>query len=108
MLAEDQIGAMQRYSWPGNVRELRNIIEKSILVHKGPAIEPMRLVGQITMEPAKALSPAGQPKIETLETVEKRHIAMTLKYLDGNHTRTANALGISRSTLMRKIKTCGL
>ncbi len=108
VLAEDQIGAMQRYSWPGNVRELRNIIERAILVHKGPTIEPMRLVGQITMEPAKALSPAGQLKIETLETVEKRHIAMTLKYLDDNHTRTANALGISRSTLMRKIKTYGL
>jgi len=60
------------------------------------------------MEPAKALSSAGQPEVETLKTVEKRHIAMTLKYLGDNHTQTANALGISRSTLMRKLKSYGL
>jgi len=108
MLDEDQIGGMQNYSWPGNVRELRNIIERAILVRKGPAIEPLRLVGQTAMDPAQALNPAGPPAVETLETVEKRHIAMTLKSLNGNHTRSANALGISRSTLMRKLKTYGL
>jgi DNA-binding NtrC family response regulator len=108
LLAEDQIKGMRNYAWPGNVRELRNIIERAILVRRGPAIEPLRLVGQTTMDPAENLNPSGLPAVETLEAVEKRHIAMTLQHLDGNHTRTANALGISRSTLMRKIKTYGL
>jgi transcriptional regulator with PAS, ATPase and Fis domain len=40
--------------------------------------------------------------------VEARHITETLQRLDGNHTRTAKSLGISRSTLMRKLKSYGL
>jgi DNA-binding NtrC family response regulator len=107
-LADNQIQAMRNYPWPGNVRELRNIIERAILLRRGPEIEPLRMVGQTILNPAEEPEPAGPPKIATLLDVEKQHIARTLKRLGGNHTQSANALGISRSTLMRKIKCYGL
>ena len=107
-LAEDQIKAMQNYAWPGNVRELRNIIERAILLRKGPAIEPLRLVGQPLPEYDGTSDLDGEPEPVTLMEVEKRHIARTLRLFEDNHTRSAKSLGISRSTLMRKIKSYGL
>ena len=106
-LTDDQITGMQNYAWPGNVRELRNIIERAILLRKGPRIEPLRIMGRPSAPPDETACPASSPEIATLEAVEARHIAETLQRLDGNHTRTAKALGISRSTLMRKLKFCG-
>jgi DNA-binding NtrC family response regulator len=103
--SDDQIEGMQNYAWPGNVRELRNVIERAILLRKGTLIEPLRILGQTLQRPADASIPNRSAEIATLQAVEARHISETLQRLDGNHTRTANALGISRSTLMRKIKT---
>ncbi len=108
VLPDDQIAGMQNYPWPGNVRELRNIIERAILLGQGSPIEPLRLVGGPTITPELPTGNPGEQRIATLQSVEKRHIARTLQRLNGNHTQTANALGISRSTLMRKIKIYGL
>ncbi len=107
-ICENQIKAMHDYFWPGNVRELRNIVERAILLRNGPAIEPWQLVGQSFPEPAGEPAAIERPEAATLVEVEKQHIAATLKRLGGNHTQTAKALGISRSTLMRKLKTYGL
>jgi DNA-binding NtrC family response regulator len=107
-LTDDQIKGMQKYAWPGNVRELRNIIERAILLRKGAQIAPLRILGRPLAQPAGAASPDSPSGIATLEEVEAQHITETLRRLNGNHTRTANALGISRSTLMRKIKSYGL
>jgi len=107
-LSDDQIKGMQNYAWPGNVRELRNIIERAILLRKGARIEPLRIMGRPSAQPEETACPEPSPDIATLEAVEARHIAETLQRLDGNHTRTAKSLGISRSTLMRKLKTYDL
>jgi DNA-binding NtrC family response regulator len=110
VLPDDQIVGLQAYHWPGNVRELRNIIERAILLRKGNRIEPLRLIGQAALGSTCSIEQqtCGPTRIATLAGVEKQHIAMTLQQLNGNHTHTANALGISRSTLMRKIKTYGI
>ena len=110
VLPDDQIVGLQAYHWPGNVRELRNIMERAILLRKGNRIEPLRLIGQAALGSTCSIEQqtCGPTRIATLAGVEKQHIAMTLQQLNGNHTHTANALGISRSTLMRKIKTYGI
>jgi DNA-binding NtrC family response regulator len=108
VLTDDQIRGMQKYAWPGNVRELRNVIERAILLRKSAQIAPLCILDQQTMQPIETLNRDPSSKIDTLEAVEARHIAETLKRLDGNHTRTANALGVSRSTLIRKLKSYGL
>ncbi len=107
-LSDEQVEKMQTYSWPGNVRELRNIIERAIIVRKGSVIEPFCLVDQSLPAAGRQIERKSCDEILTLQVVEKQHIAQTLHQLNGNHTRTAKALGISRSTLMRKMKIFGL
>jgi DNA-binding NtrC family response regulator len=107
-LTDEQIKGMQNYAWPGNVRELRNIIERAILLRKDARITPLRIMGRTLPQSVEGLRPDYSPEIVTLQAMEVLHITETLQLLEGNHTRTANALGISRSTLIRKIKTYGL
>lgn len=102
-LGSEELEAMGDYPWPGNVRELRNVIERAVLVRHGCHIHPSRLLranGVSSPEPKTSNAPN---KIMTLKSLEARHIRETLSLLEGNYTRTAKALGISRSTLMRKL-----
>ena len=90
--------AMMAYSWPGNVRELRNFVERSLLLGEFPLDD---LAGGL----AGADAPAGRDAdagVLTLAAVEKRHILAVLERCDGNKTRAADLLGVSRKTLERK------
>jgi DNA-binding NtrC family response regulator len=107
-LSDEQVKALQAYAWPGNVRELRNIIERAVLVRKGPTIEPARLLGQNSIRCIHAPSQPPPDGIKSLQTVEQEHIQLALCQFNYNHTQTAKALGISRSTLLRKMKAFGL
>jgi DNA-binding NtrC family response regulator len=103
-LDENELRAMSAYAWPGNVRELRNIIERAILLRQGRCIHPSALLGTSNAPDPRPAPPQDAAPIMTLKEMEDDHIRRTLGRLDGNHTRTAKALWISRSTLMRKIK----
>ena len=108
-ISDSEIERLMAYHWPGNIRELKNILERSILLRKGSVIRPSELLGEKTQ---RRLSPApGRTEISdtpTLAELQKNHIKQTLIKFGGNHTRTAKALGISRSTLKRKIKAYGI
>jgi two-component system NtrC family response regulator len=93
-------GAMDcilQYNWPGNVRELRNVIERSIILAENNIITERclpRELASISEEQHGAL---------TLESVEREHIIKMLRFFDNNRQKTADALGISRKTLYRKL-----
>ncbi len=99
-LADSEIDRLMEYDWPGNVRELRNILERSVLLHKGPVIQPSELLIKESDHRVPALDalPADD-KITTLNDMEKTYIKYVLGKLSGNYTKTAKALGISLSTL---------
>jgi DNA-binding NtrC family response regulator len=107
-LPEEQIRALQAYAWPGNVRELRNIIERAVLVRMDSRIEPAGLLSQHGIRCTPAQSHKPPEGIKTLQAMELEHIQRALCYFNDNHTHTAKALGVSRSTLMRKLKIYGL
>jgi DNA-binding NtrC family response regulator len=110
------------YHWPGNIRELKNVIERSIILRKDARLQPSKLLlrsnGQACetspvaaqpLQTANQISGLGMPQsVAPLKAVEQSHIQHVLNALSNNHSRTAKALGISRSTLMRKIKAYGL
>jgi DNA-binding NtrC family response regulator len=94
------------YEWPGNVRELKNILERAYLLQKGCAFRPSELLGK-TADLIQTTLPAARndgPENLSLDNLEARHIHYVIGKYFGNHTRAAQALGISRSTLKRKLK----
>lgn len=105
------LSALQQYSWPGNVRELQNVIERAVLLGKGNAIRIDDLPPQITQQASfSGTVPADRPQTlkEALEGPERQIILQTLKRYDWNRNATADALGINRTTLYKKMKRLGL
>jgi len=104
-LEEDELQRLLAYDWPGNVRELKNILERSVLLQAGPRYKPSELLGKTMHTPPVDCPPhPGNDELLPLEEVELRYIRHVLDKLAGNFTRASKVLGISLSTLKRKIK----
>lgn len=105
-LAPEQLRALAAYPWPGNVRELRNVLERAIILRSGNQLVPEHLIAPAHASLMAPLSLPDDP-VAPLYAVEQTHIRKALAYFNHNHTHTAKALGISRSTLIRKLKSGG-
>jgi DNA-binding NtrC family response regulator len=106
-IPEDHLRRMLEYPWPGNVRELRNVIERACLLRQGDELKPADiLVGGPSYIDSHLEVPSADPEqsILPLEEVTSRHIQSALKACGGNKSRAARVLGISLSTLKRKLK----
>lgn len=105
------IELLMRHPWPGNVRELENLVERSVIMARGPSITVKEFpegfreaAGPSSRTPAVAAA-AGD---RSLKTLEKEMILRTLADTGGNRTRSARILGISRRTLQLKLKEYGV
>jgi len=97
--------ALIEYEWPGNIRELQNIIERVIVLNKGPNIKFEELPKEIVKgSPTAVFNPFGGKK----EKNEKESIEEALKRSDGNQSKAAKLLGLHRNTLRSKIKELGI
>lgn len=109
-LSDREMKRLMEYDWPGNVRELKNILERAVILQKGPDIRPSDLLcpisGVSVLPVRKNVDENGHPV--TLGGMEEGHIRNVLSGFSGNYTRTAKALGISLTTLKRKLKRYGL
>jgi len=101
-LADDVWRALEAYAWPGNVRELRNVLERAWVTAGDGDIERSHLPPEVaaTMETGEPPEPA---LFRSLESVEKQKIVDALARCDGNQTRAAKLLGISRRTLVNRL-----
>lgn len=90
-----EMAYLTQYDWPGNVRELRNLIERSLILG---ALNVSALYAQ----PALAAGEAREGATD-LHTLEKQHIISVLDSVQGDKTRAAQLLGISRRTLERRV-----
>jgi DNA-binding NtrC family response regulator len=105
-LTEGALDQLLRYSWPGNVRELRNVLERGMIMGRGA-----RKIGTEHLPPeVRHATGAGVERHvpKSLEEVERAHIERTLRAHNDNRTRAAKELGISRATLINKIRGYGL
>jgi two-component system nitrogen regulation response regulator NtrX len=108
----DQAAAhgLQAYHWPGNVRELRNVIERLIIMVAGDTItahDLSFLAGSAPPPEASETFPS-LPLHEAREQFERDYILRALASQQGNISRTAEALGVERSNLYRKMRAMGI
>ncbi len=103
-LPDSEIAKLMEYDWPGNVRELQNILERAVFIQKGSVLQPSLLLEKLPNGGRAVEAPDAVEGIRTLRESEKLLISTALGQLSGNITRTARALGISLSTLKRKIR----
>jgi DNA-binding NtrC family response regulator len=90
--------ALRNYSWPGNIRELNHVVERSVLMARGNTIS----VADLGLRSAEA-SP-GRLEEMPLEDVEKCLIRKAVERYAGNVSQAAQALGLSRSALYRRLE----
>jgi DNA-binding NtrC family response regulator len=92
------------YSWPGNVRELRNVMERAVILARGPWIEPSHLPAYVQSSPPKIVLPVGVTAAEA----EKELILRTLRQTGNNKAEAARQLGLDVKTIRNKLKAYGI
>ncbi len=106
---EETMQAMQRYNWPGNVRELQNTIERAVLLGRSNKITLEDLPPQIAAGQPVALDQlTGKALKEAMTAPERAIIIGMLENNRWNRNATADALGINRTTLYKKMKRLGI
>jgi transcriptional regulator with PAS, ATPase and Fis domain len=100
-LAKEAMDVLMHYSYPGNVRELENIVERAIILEKEALITPGSLPQTIKMFQIETIEP---DKIRTIEELNKEYAERVLDLFGDNKSKTAEALGISRTSLWRILK----
>lgn len=96
---------LRRYSWPGNVRELKNVVVHAAMMLESnpPVITAQDLPQEICSNPSSAESSVDIP-VGELEQMERQMILKALERCNGDQTKAAEQVGISRRTLSRKLK----
>ncbi len=92
---------LKSYSYPGNVRELENIIERAVILEKTPYIRPESLPVSMQLFKIETVSPE---TIKTVDELTREYAQKVLELVDGNRTKAAEMLGISRTSLWRILK----
>jgi DNA-binding NtrC family response regulator len=99
------------YEWPGNVRELRNAVERAVILARDPVLTPDLFPDAIEAHGWRGAPAQGQldlPLGIPLQEVERRYIRSLFEVLSPNRSEASRLLGVSRSTLRRKLREIGL
>ncbi|MFH1746057.1 MAG: sigma 54-interacting transcriptional regulator [Planctomycetota bacterium] len=96
-VSDEALALLLNHSWPGNVRELQSAIECAVIQCKGPLIQPGDLPPELTAS-LPALATSGDPQEQ-----ERQRVRAALQSARGNRAVAARMLGMSRSTLYRRL-----
>jgi len=107
-LSDASLTVLMRYAWPGNVRELRNLIERLVIICPQDFIEPQHLPPELFRSGTSAPDKSYATLHEARSAYERDFILRKLGENQWNMTRTAQALGLERSHLYRKMKSLGI
>lgn len=105
-ITEEAMKLLEEYKWPGNIRELENVIERLVILSREPYIEPSQLPAEILNSETKEednIIYFPKQGID-LEKVEKDLILKSLKMSEGNQTKAAELLSITRSALIYRMQ----
>lgn len=103
-ISEDVLTLIQRYHYPGNVRELENIINSAVLLENSKELTRRSLPQYFLETTLKAKYSLADTQCKSIVQIEKEHIERILKHTCGNRTMASKILGLSRVSLIAKIK----
>ncbi|MGH7390644.1 MAG: sigma-54 interaction domain-containing protein [Candidatus Rokuibacteriota bacterium] len=101
-LAKEAADLLLSYAWPGNLRELKTVVQTAVALTSADVIRPEAILLHRDLVPR--LPAAAVDGDASLAAAERRHIGQVLASVGGNKRRAAKLLGISRSTLDRKLE----
>jgi DNA-binding NtrC family response regulator len=109
---------LEKYAWPGNVRELRNVMERAVLLSPGDSLageeiaQILRPHSHAAAEARISTAPAGGFALPEegirLEDIERSLLEQALEHADGNRTKAARLLGLSRDTFRYRLEKFGI
>ena len=109
-ISDKALAALAAHDWPGNIRELKNLIERLVIMTPGPKIETVAPL----LRPGDQPTPTGldqmfaEPTLKDARAAfEREYIRMKLTEHEGNITQTAEAIGLDRTSLHKKMKALG-
>jgi DNA-binding NtrC family response regulator len=104
-ISEGALSRMHKHTWPGNIRELQHAIERAVILSSENVLQPEDFNFNVS-----SIKEEGQLNLEqyNLEEVEKLLIRKVLKKYNGNITQAASELGLTRSSLYRRLEKYGL
>jgi len=104
------MGVLERWPWPGNVRELANVLERALVLRPLDENSPLGAdeIAAALGEPPRAALPAGATLADKVAALERVEIESALRRARGVKSRAAQALGLSRPTLDKKIADLGI
>lgn len=106
-LTPDVLRVLERYSWPGNIRELRHSIERAVILSESEQLTVNDFAG-LTQPASGFLQTGGLAASRTLDEIEKSTVENTLTKHQGNISKAAKDLGLTRTSLYRRIEKYGL
>ena len=108
-LSSEELETLKNHHWPGNIRELQNVLRRFITMKN---LNFMQIPGLQRKKEAEVFDSSfennGQDLKDTMVQIEKKMILKALEQTRWNKSKAAKELGVSRKTLFRKMKTCGL
>jgi DNA-binding NtrC family response regulator len=109
-ISEEAMERLLSYHWPGNVRELENVIERSILLAKGPRVEAadVRIDTGVARQRAATAADHFLPEGVTLDEYEQSILREALKRANGNKSQAARLLGLTRNALRYRLAQMGI
>jgi len=117
-VSSEALGLLAEHDFPGNVRELQNVIESGLILSGGKPVQPEHIADRLIprggdMTQARDMTEMSGisdrvPSPATLAEVERSHLEAALKKTGGNQSQAARLLGISRATLIYRMKKHGL
>jgi two-component system nitrogen regulation response regulator NtrX len=110
--SDEAIEILEKYHWPGNVRELKNLVERLVIMCPNDVIRADDIPSPFRGEPEYPEKDKSLMMVDSFQEAktqfEKAFIAKKLKQFKGNISQTAEAIGVERSNLHKKIKAYGL
>jgi two-component system response regulator HydG len=104
-LSDEAMEILQGYSWPGNIRQLRNVIERAVVLTRGPEIGARTLPEEIL---GQGVGKVADDRVKTMRELEHDAVREVLTRCAGNKSEAARMLGISRKALYKRLSDLGL